>query len=288
MLPCRNNLALYAMWAFNLENENRHNLTYDDLKTKYKDVFYNNKVILPRMTMVLTTRCTFRCKECIEMIPYMKEHEDIPKEEIFRDIDNFVSSIDECVFMELIGGEPFLYKHLDEVIRYILKQDKIRNIAVVTNGTVTISAEMISLLKHEKISVIVSDYGISDKCESFVEVLKEHDVVVQVLQEQEWFSPGDASKRNRELDDLKRQYDKCHSPWWCKTIYKGAMYACVRSIGLHELGYIGYKQDLIKLKADGKEEIKGFFKRDWCEACDHCDFYSENHKYCKAGEQVRR
>ncbi len=276
------------MWAYNLENENRHNLTYDDLRKKYEELFYNNKLILPRMTMVLTTRCTFRCKECIEMIPYLKKHEDIAKEEIFRDIDNLVSSVDECVFMELIGGEPFLYKDLDEVIRYILKQDKIRNIAVVTNGTVNISAEMLSLLKHEKISVIVSDYGISDKCGTFVEILKEHAICVQVLQEQEWFAPGEAHKRNRRMDDLKRQYDKCHSPWWCKTIYKGDMYACVRSVALHELGYIGNEQDLIKLDSESKEKIGEFFKRDWCEACDHCDLYAESHTYCRAGEQIKQ
>ena len=286
LLPCRNNLALYAMWAYHLENENRRNLSVADLKEKYNELFNNKKFVLPRMTMVFTTRCTYRCKECIEMIPYLKKHEDVAKEEVFQDIDNLVSNIDECVFLELIGGEPFLYKDLDAVLEYVVKEDKIRNVAIVTNGTVTLSEDMISMLKHEKLSAIVSDYGISDKPRIFVDKLREQEICVNVLYEQEWFSAGGCEKRNRSMEELKRQYDKCHAPWWCKTIYKGYMYACIRSIGLYDLGYIDEKQDLLEIKSNCREEIEEFFKRDWCDACDHCDWYTENHRYCRAGEQV--
>lgn len=285
-LPCRNNLALYSMWAYHLENDNRHNLSVAELKEKYNKLFYDNKFVLPRMTMVLTTRCTFRCKECIEMIPYLKKHEDVEKEQIFQDIDNLVSNVDECVFLELIGGEPFLYKDLDSVLRYVLKENKIRNVAIVTNGTVTLSEDMLSLLKHEKLSVIVSDYGISDKTEIFVEELRNQGICVNVLYEQEWFSAGSCEKRNRGMGELKKQYDKCHAPWWCKTMYNGFVYACIRSIGLYDLGYIDEKQDLLEITPNCREKIEEFFKRDWCEACDHCDWYTENHRYCKAGEQL--
>lgn len=158
--PLKSRVSLYAMEMFKLENNYRNNLSLADFQSKYDDIFYKGRFILPRVTVSMTTRCVYRCKNCINMIPYYETQEDVPKEDIISDINNIVNNVDEWIFCELIGGEPFLYKDLNDVLEFVLSIWKIRNILIITNGALIPDKALFPLLRNDRVTVRISDYGL--------------------------------------------------------------------------------------------------------------------------------
>lgn len=287
IFPSRDEKLLYTMEMYALENEYRHNLQLEDYKKKYTELIKGNRFVLPRMTVIMSTKCTYRCKNCINMIPYYRRQKDIASEQIIRDIDNVAACVDEWIFCELIGGEPFLYKDLMIVLQHVISMEKIRNILLITNGSIFPDEPLIRLLRNNKITVRVSDYGINKKVDEFVSILKNYEVRVDITKNMKWIMPGSAHKRYRTETQLKEQYNKCHAPKLCKTLYNSRIYACNRAMALHDLGYISSEQDWMEVKNEMEVNIlDNFLKREWCLACDYCDLYSENFQYCVAGEQT--
>ena len=66
--------------------------------------------------------------------------------EVLNKILGVVDVIHEIL---LGGGEIFLYPHMNEIIEYCIQSNKIRNVVIVTNGTVLPSEDTLKLLKNK-------------------------------------------------------------------------------------------------------------------------------------------
>lgn len=102
-----------------------------------------------------------------------------------------------------------------------------------------------------------------------------------------WIKPGGIENRNRSMIQLKEQYQRCSAAILCKTLYRGFLYACNRTMALHDLGYIKSEEDRIRVEECSKEVIKDFYDKEWCLGCNYCDLYSNNSERCIAGEQTK-
>lgn len=71
------------------------------------------------------------------------------------------SKVDIVREFVLIGGEPFLYKELSEIISYIGEKyrDKISIFSIVTNGTIIPTQEVLGLCQKHNVLVRISDYS---------------------------------------------------------------------------------------------------------------------------------
>lgn len=81
--------------------------------------YYFQKVFIGLCQIVLTSRCTLRCEKCAHGCQVKTERYDMSLEEAKRTLSNFFKKVDYVNEFVLIGGEPFLYKNIAEVVEEI-------------------------------------------------------------------------------------------------------------------------------------------------------------------------
>lgn len=259
-----------------------------------EDLKREDFLVLPRVVISLTNRCSLRCRDCNALIPYAKEKYDRPILEQIRDIERLLEVVDRICCVELIGGEPFLYKNIGSILEYCLKSPKIDQVEITTNGTIMPSEQLIELMKNEKCFVMFSDYGeINEKSKEIVNQLRHVCGCVIDLQNRMWYDSGDMKKRGKSKRRIRYEFFMCDCKNVCRTLYKGKLYICGRAPILHEIGKATSQTDFLDLNElsdnliEAKKAIKDFFMSEVAEACDYCDYASDWVKYVPSGVQLR-
>ena len=254
------------------------------------DLMVPGRTIYPDVVVVMTTHCSLKCKNCNNLIPCYEEPYHIPAGELIKDIDTLLSHTDTCLKIQLMGGEPFVYPYLPEVLDYLKGHPKIMSVGITTNGTIIPKAEVL-----EKIAALpckniaISDYGLpQQKIKELCRTLKKYGISYHRSYARTWADPGGVECRNKSLKQLSKEYNSCFSSRYCRTMLNGKLFLCARSASLFDLGYMESSHDAfdIRLKrTDGefRRELRNFFLKDYAEACNYCDHYLK--KKIKAGEQ---
>lgn len=245
-----------------------------------------SKVILPRIPLMITTRCTLHCKECHNLMPYYKQPKDYKAEEIIEWIKNICDAVDEWICLELVGGEPFLYRDLLKVLRYVLTENKIQQIEFTTNASIIPSREILELLCDKKIYVKISEYPKLIDSSKLVVILDQYKIRYDIMKNMRWTKTGALTSRNRTDVDLQSQYLNCRQAKTCRTILNGRMYVCSKAASLMELGYADDLETVDLLdKENLKANIQQFMRLPYSRACNYCDIASKDEEIVGAAEQ---
>lgn len=244
-----------------------------DSRTELEKKLVNLSIAaIVRMPVVLTSRCSLRCRECSNLMGYFEYPADLDKERIMQSLDIILKHADILPCCELIGGEPFAAKNLGEILEYVLSQDKILCVEITTNATIIPGERILSMLKNEKITVIVSNYGKVVNQKKFMEKLNEYGINKVYHSHEYWISAGGVEKRNRAEEELELQYDRCEVGKTCKTLWEDKIFPCARAASLFHLGYLQNEQFLKICDRDGlKEDMMDFLLGEKYNACDYCD-----------------
>lgn len=241
-----------------------------------------DKIKIKYLELVVTTKCTLKCKDCANLIPLYKNPYSIEFNVIKESILRLLENIDSIERFRILGGEPFLYDDLDKVINLILKEDKIKKVEIVTNGTIyPQNIELIKTMINEKIKVVISDYGgLSKNKDRLLEMKEKYGVNVELLKIDYWLDYSKIHCRNRSDNDLQEQYTRCNHQ--CMSLFNGILYECPRCGHGMDLGIIEKKENeyinLLDENADyiHEELIKFFFgNRKFISACNYCDIETE-------------
>lgn len=280
--PCEflyNNIAAY----FESGERERY------LSAKRELLSDKNKVILPRTPLMITTRCTLNCKECSNLMPYYKQPRDYDADEIIEWIKNICDSIDEWICLELVGGEPFLYRDLLKVLKYVLAEEKIQQIEFTTNASIIPSWEILELLRNPKIYVKVSQYPNLIDLSKLTNIFVKLCIRYEVMENMRWSKTGALTSRNRTNIELQSQYFNCGPAKLCRTILNGKMYVCSKAASLMELGYVDDLEmvDLMD-KKNLRANIQDFLRLPYSKACDYCDNASIDEEIIEPAVQVNK
>lgn len=120
----------------------------------------NEGFILPDLTFSISTQCTLACKNCgQDLTKYPKgTKRNFDKENIFREIDNVMSSVDFIGMVSVIGGEPFVHPDLAEITEKFMEWDNFGILNITTNGIFRVEKETIRRLKYPRVIVSFSCY----------------------------------------------------------------------------------------------------------------------------------
>ena len=274
---------------YNIEGEERKQLLLQ--KEEYirgKDT-ENRPFVVPRVMIMPTTRCNLRCKGCSSLLPLFTHPKDIDISQIINDCNVFFSGIDECIRLT-IGGEPFLYPQLKELLEYLINEPKLLGIMLITNGMLIPRDEVINLLKNKKIFIEVSDYGKLEQMSKMVSVLENNGINFVVLTEQKWTDMGGIEFRNRSIDELRFVYLNCDQSRVIKGMHDGRFHTCARSARMLSLGAYKSDNDYFELKCEDAEEsirnkLMDIFYSDHADACNYCDLGALPTRVIEAGIQ---
>ena len=243
----------------------------------FKDSLLPNKQIFANIVIIMTTKCTLRCENCNNLMPYYHSPYHIPSEQLISDIRAFLDNIDTCVKLSLLGGEPFIYPELTTVIDAVIDHPAVMYLSLTTNGTVIPDEEVMKRLRHRKIVLHISDYGVStQKIPQLIEILKGQNIRYTHKKDTDWVVPGGTKYRGKSKEQLKIEYNNCYSSRYCGTMLNGKMYLCARGAHLTDLGFMDEPHDWfdIRKKRTAKEfqqQFKEFYLSDYAEACNYCD-----------------
>ena len=105
--------------------------------------FILHKVYFNYVEVPITTKCSLRCKECANLIQYYQNGEFFDYKKIINDIHKLSQVSERIEMLRILGGEPLLHPDLKNIIEEILKNKNIRNIQIVTNGTMIFNENII-------------------------------------------------------------------------------------------------------------------------------------------------
>ena len=196
-----------------------------------------------------------------------------------------------------MGGEPFLYRGLNEVLEMLIGMDKIEMVEITTNGTLMPQDTLLPLLKTEKVFVQISDYGKynAEKKRSLIQLFEKHGINYTELSALKWIDSGNMERRGQKRYKLKYKFFNCFASIECRTLWDGRLFVCGRAPALYELGKskdisnyleINELEDLSIL--EGKERLRKFYMQDYAECCDFCDYANIHPKYIPNGIQIKK
>lgn len=225
---------------------------------------YIGKYIIPRVDIPLTQRCTLNCTFCNMYVPHVKKPVDINLELIISDIDKLFQQDRFIGFIHLVGGEPFLFKGIADIIKkcsYYKKAGRLSDIWITTNGAVKYNMNDLNEALEAKARIFVTDYSSSvpkvakltkKNINLLTTVFKDK---ILVNEEKEWIDFGHPNIVY-ETDEAKlhNHFKKCTVPY--RGLRNGRFYYCNLSIAAEEAGF---PQDIetcsISLDETTNEEI---------------------------------
>ena len=242
----------------------------------------------------ITTKCSLRCKECANLIQYYDEGRFLDCKEIINDVYKLCQTVKGIEMVRLLGGEPLLHPKLKEILIGILKNNNIKNVQIVTNGTLLIDKDMLVILKDKRVSIDISNYGkVSRNYNNLIKLLRKNKINFVTNKNLEWTPQGDCSYRNRSYKELKNILKVCRSD--CISVLDGIIHICPRSSNGHDLkifepdesDYVNLRD--CKTRKELKQKLFYLLNKKSIVACNYCDYYMrDKFKTCIAGEQISK
>ena len=231
------------------------------------------------LDFVLTTRCTLRCEKCANLMQYYEHPIDVEFDVNINGIKRILAVVDRIGELHVIGGEPFIYKRLKDVLVEILKYENIDQIKIITNATVCPPPDdtIWSIMSNQRISVRISDYGdLSKKKYEIIKHCSEHFICCEIDENKIFYNPGNMQNRGRTEKELNKVFEECGTI--CRSLFNGELHYCPRSAHGVDLGYVKKREeDYIDILSDlSDEELRNkitelSYKHNYIEACNYCD-----------------
>lgn len=193
-------------------------------------------------TLVCTTICTLKCRNCLIKIPYQeKKHTDF--EIVKQSLESYFELVNHVSEFTIMGGEAFLYPQFAELVRFMDQYSKrIDKLFFITQATYIPPQSAVAALSATRCNCIVhiDDYGmLSVKLNEVLETLQVHNLQFDVRHYNEdeqycggWVDVvGEFAFQNYEDNGLD-VYQRCKNRTDCKFIWDGVLYSC----GMHGAG----------------------------------------------------
>lgn len=271
---------------FNLHDQILQICRCNSMSELESEVYARRKVIVPELAVILTSRCTLRCKNCENLMwAFDKKVIDVPREEICDSLTRILEAVDCIVTVCVVGGEPFLAESFPEILQFLQEQEKVLSINITTNGTLPIRNTLIPLLQNKNLEIVIGNYGHIVEQTNFVESCIQNNIRYSRPQDDAWIDFGDTEKRNCDEDRLRFQYESCMFSKRCRTLWGDSLFACSFAGSLEQLGKISGISLKISECSDLRNAILDFLLTPNILACDYCEADFANLRMVPIAEQ---
>ena len=285
-----------------LDIKKYNTITWSESKLKQKIDLYLYSVLAHKnknkflkvdsVDLMLTEKCSLKCKDCSNLMQFYAKPVDEDFDMVIKSFDKFMQTVDFVQEVRLIGGEPLMYKRVDEVAKHILGYKNFGQLKVNTNGTIVPNEAKLKIFEDPRVFFDISNYGkISRNVEKLVEKLKEKKIAHVASSVSEWQDVGKIVKTNRSDQVNKEIFGNC-----CinrgLTLLHGNLYLCPFSANATNLKAIKYaEEEILDMKTE-KDKLKKqihnlYFNTDFLEACKSCNGRDHNVTRVEAALQAK-
>lgn len=233
-------------------------------------VYKRDTVYFTNISFLPSTVCNLSCKHCLNFNPFAKQFYVREWEDLVRDVDLFFSCVDHIMLFHVSGGEPMMYRHTADLIKYIDKNygDRIDTLRTVTNGTILPKEEVLQKLSECNVEVVVDDYRdavprFQERFEELISKLEEYHIRYYINKVDSWIdlAPDRTDHSNWTESELKKHREKCNQSW--QELRDGKLYSCNYAAYATVAGIAGEQDleeayDLTTFNPDKKKELVEF------------------------------
>lgn len=197
--------------------------------TQRSSMHANVRPYIPFLVFWVGTRCTLRCRDCCNLIPYLEQRSFDSR----RQIAAMKALLRHCSIgkLQIQGGEPFTHPDIDFMI-HALARHRFAELEIATNGTVPLRQRTIDVLyMHPEIRLRISNYSCAEhRRERFLHQCAtyglNHSMYNFMYGTEEWFHSGGIHE-SYDADDnhVQDMYARCENKN-CHTLYDGVLHIC--------------------------------------------------------------
>lgn len=240
-----------------------------------------DKLFLRSVDIIITERCSLKCRDCSNLTQYYKNPKSCSLEELVKSIDAFCAVIDEVNEFRVIGGEPFMNRDFDAVVKRLIDEPKVKKIIIYTNGTIVPPDDKIKSLKNNKILLMITDYGpLSRNLNALTQKLSSNNIAFYARKAQGWTDCSKIKSHYRSVEQQKEIFRNCCAKNTI-NLSDGKLYRCPFFANAARLRAVpDYKEDYIDLfqeplDATGivatKNKVRDYLlNKDYLKVCDFC------------------
>lgn len=253
-----------------------------------------SRLFLKYLDVVITEACSMKCQDCSNLMQYYArpQHSDIDL--LSSALAQIMASIDGISEFRVLGGEPFVNRKMHLVIDQLTAYDHVDRVVVYTNGTIVPRAENLDCLRHEKVTIDVTNYGEHSKKHKQLLTTLTANGISFTTKIPEWTDSGRINFIDRPSEELDRMFTNC-----CVndvlTLLNGKLYRCPFSANGTNLGAIPEHEDnIVDLRAAVapdllRRQIERLYGKDThLTACSYCNGRDYSTPRIQAGLQIRR
>ncbi|MDR3766298.1 MAG: radical SAM protein [Butyricicoccus sp.] len=235
-----------------------------------------HQLVLHSLELPITDRCSLRCRDCSNLMQYFTAPKDADIEQALADADQVLDSVDRIEQLRLLGGEPFVSRHLYRYVQHFAGHDKIEFIHIFSNGTIVPTGENLECLKHPKVFVNISNYGPLSRHIPEIEALfqREH-ILYRVADVTEWTDCASITEHHRSPERLAQVFGDCCASRLL-TLRGGRLFICpflANAQALHAIPAAADESLLLSQysKDELTDALQRFLAKTSFRGCDFCN-----------------
>lgn len=251
---------------------------------------------ISHIDVVITTVCTLKCYGCGALMDHYKHPGHVELDAVISSLECILSTVRYINRVHILGGEPLCYPHLFEVLEFLSKNDKVKEVVINTNGTLLFKDQKVLDLMHKpKYIVEISDYGTfhAKKVGALIRQLEENHIRYKRNEMlSTWVDFGGFDKRGRSDKELRKIFSECPFKW-SASVLNGRLYRCTRSAHGSNLKLFPVTANESVLLTPNNGQLNKLKRKlfrfvygniPYLSCCDYCDMIKDP-KYIKAGVQ---
>ncbi len=260
----------------------------------------DDDIYVEKVTLVITEKCSLRCKYCGNFVPYIHNPVHYDRDRIVYSMRRMTDIVREIRDISLIGGEAFLHPDMNYIMEALCSFEKVKHITITTNGTVLPEEGFWDICKKNisKVAILLSDYQINrDKIKKFMDAAREYNVDAGLVNMDYTQTPGMWDKGHipvsygRGKEENRNLYMTCKATAQCPMFRNGHLYKCSTAAMGECVGLIPRDDhgtvDFFDSCTDEelKKRLRNYILTDTAPlACDYC--YSGKLEPVPMGEQI--
>ncbi len=249
----------------------------------------NNDVVLEGLDVVITERCSLKCKECSNLMQYFSHPQNADYEDVMASLVRVLKEVKYIKDINILGGEPFMNKEWHKYVLEIMKYENIGNILIHTNGTILPAEEELKKIKDKRVVFKLSNYGnVSVNLEGIVKLLKKHEICYTVAKVTEWVRCGDIYQHNRSEAENRKVYNACCMKG-VLSLKNGKIFGCPFAGNVAALQAVPQEinEGVPVSEEDMLTGIKELKEKKFLKACDYCEGRPIGFYDIPAAEQIK-
>lgn len=252
------------------------------LQTMLRNYGAEKKYIAQRLRIVITSKCSLRCKECSMLTPYISARRDAEWEKIVGESLTLVEAVGHFEELGLYGGEVFMHHDVDKVINGLSIEDRFDMLTLATNGTIVPNELVVQAMKNEpRINVKITNYGrLSSMFNELVSLLDRNDIRYEIIEYRNWYKSSVIGMYDEPEEKLKEKFNFCMSGCGI-MLWDGKVFLCGTLPFLSEINVLPESEDdyfdMRNKSVPQKELMKEIYKYidrantdNYISACKYC------------------